>query len=148
MKRFLQRLRQRRVGVDVADQFLDGQIPLGQGELRQRLGDVGADQVRAEQLPVRAIGDDLGEPGRIAVAVGFSVGAEGELGHRDVAITRSGISAGLGFSQAETGDLGLAERHARHHRVVGHPQRWCTRNGFGGDDALGLRPHGRASAWR
>jgi hypothetical protein len=40
------------VGVDVADQFRDGQIPaLGQGELAQQLGDIGADQVRAEQLP-------------------------------------------------------------------------------------------------
>jgi hypothetical protein len=60
--------------------------------------------------------------------VGFSVGAEGEFGHRDVATTRGGISAGPGFGQPETGDLGLAERHARHHRVVVdvtalHPER-------------------------
>ena len=60
--------------------FLDGQIPaLGQGEPGQQLGDVGADQVCAEQLPVCAIGDDYGEPGGIAVAVGFSVGTEGDL---------------------------------------------------------------------
>jgi hypothetical protein len=62
--------------------------------------------------------------------VGFSVGAEGEFGHRDVATTRSGISAGLGLSLAETGDLGLAERHARRHRVVGRAQRWCAGGGF------------------
>jgi hypothetical protein len=63
VKRFLQRFRQCRVGVDVADQFLDGRIPaLGQGELGQQLGDVGADQVCAEQLPVCAIGDDLANP--------------------------------------------------------------------------------------
>ena len=111
VKRFLQCFRQCRVGVDIADQFLDGQIPaLGQGELGQQLGDVGADQVRAEQLSVRAISDDFGESGGITVAVGFSVGAKGELGHRDVAASRSGIGAGLGLGQAETGDLGLAER--------------------------------------
>ena len=51
------------MGVDVADQFLDGQIPaLGQGERGLQLGDVGTDQLPAEQLPVRAIGDDFGEP--------------------------------------------------------------------------------------
>ena len=79
---------------------------------------------------MRAIGDDFGESGGIAVAVGFSVGAEGEFSHRDVAATRSGISAGLGFGQAETGDLGLAERHARNHRVVGHPSPFVVPNKF------------------
>ena len=63
MKRFLQRFRQCRVGVDVADQFLDGQIPaLGQGELGQQLGDVGADQVRAEQLPCARSAMTLANP--------------------------------------------------------------------------------------
>jgi hypothetical protein len=124
VKRFLQRFRQRRVGVDVADQFLDGQIPaLGQGQLGQQLGDLGADQVRAEQLPVGRIGDDFGESGGIAVAVGFSVGAERELRNRDVAAAPYGIRAGLLFGQPEAGDLRLAERYSRHHRVIGHPQR-------------------------
>jgi hypothetical protein len=51
------------VGVDVADQFFDSQIPaLGQGEVGQQLGDVDADQVRAEQLPVRAIAMTLANP--------------------------------------------------------------------------------------
>jgi hypothetical protein len=73
MKGFLQRLGQRRVGVDVADQFFDGQIPaLGQGEFGQQFGDVGTNQVCSEQLSVRAVGDNLDESGRVAVAAGFS----------------------------------------------------------------------------
>jgi hypothetical protein len=54
---------------------------------------------------VRAIGDDLGEPGGIAVAVGFTVGAEGNLATR-CRYPRSGITAGLGLGQAELATWG------------------------------------------
>ena len=48
-------LAQRRVGVDVARHLVGGEVPLlGQGQLGQQLGDVGADQVGAEELAVLA----------------------------------------------------------------------------------------------
>ena len=76
----LQRLGQRRVGVDVAGQLVGGEVPLlRQRQLGQQLGDVGADQVSAEQLAVLLVGDQLDEAGRVAEAVRLAVGGEREL---------------------------------------------------------------------
>src|SRR6266545_6601722 len=66
----LHRLAQGGVGVYVAGQLLGGEVPLlGQGQLGQQLGDLGADQVAAEKLAVRGVADQLDEPGRVAEAV-------------------------------------------------------------------------------
>ena len=60
---------------------LDGEVPLlGQGQLGQQLGDVGADQVAAEQLAVLRVAEQLDEPDGVAEAVRFAVGHERELG--------------------------------------------------------------------
>ena len=76
----LDRLGQRRVGEDVAGDLVGGEVPLlGQGQRRQQLGDVGADQVGAEDLVVLRVGDDLDEADRLAEALRLAVGGEREL---------------------------------------------------------------------
>ena len=56
----LHRLRQGRVGVDVARELIGGEVPLlRQRQLGQQLGDVGADEVAAEQFQVLLVGDQL-----------------------------------------------------------------------------------------
>ena len=106
---------------------------LGQGQLGQQLGHVGTDQVAAEQLPVLRVAEQLDEPDRVAEAVRFSVGHEGELGDPHV----KALLAGLRLGPAEAGDLRLAVRCARHHHVV---QRHRLRAGdrLRRDDAHGL----------
>src|SRR3954471_20872437 len=58
--RLLQPLAERRVRVHVARQLGRGEIPpLRQRQLGQQLGDLGADEVPAEQLAVRLVSDQL-----------------------------------------------------------------------------------------
>src|SRR5690606_13660224 len=63
---FLDRLAERRVSVDVACHFVNGEVPLlRQRELGQQFGDVGADEVGAEQLAVLVIANDLHKATRL-----------------------------------------------------------------------------------
>ena len=65
----LDRLGQRRVGEDVAGHLVGGEVPLlRQRQRRQQLGDVGADQVGAEDLVVLRVRDDLHEADAVAEA--------------------------------------------------------------------------------
>ena len=75
MEAFLQRLRQRRVRVHIAGQFVGGQVPLlRQRQLGQQLRDVMSDQASAEQLAVLAVGDQLDEPAGVnPCALAFAV---------------------------------------------------------------------------
>ena len=57
---FLHGLREGRVGVNVAADFLSGEVEaLRQGQLRQQLGDIGADHVAADELAILAIRNEL-----------------------------------------------------------------------------------------
>ena len=52
----LDRLAQRGVGVHVAGDLVDPEVPqLGQGQFRQQFGDFGSDEVGAEQLAVGVV---------------------------------------------------------------------------------------------
>ena len=80
MEAFLQCLRQRRVGVHVAGQLGDREVPLlSQRELGQQLGHVVADQMAAEQLAVLAVRDQLDESAGVAEAVCLGVAVNGNL---------------------------------------------------------------------
>src|SRR4051794_33583547 len=71
----LQRLGQRRVGVHVARELGGREVPLlREGQLGQQLGDLGADQVPAEQLAVGLVGDELDEPAGLGEPLGLAVG--------------------------------------------------------------------------
>ena len=57
---FLHGLREGRVGVNVAADFLSGEVEaLRQGQLWQQLGNVGAHHVAADELAVLAVRDEL-----------------------------------------------------------------------------------------
>ncbi len=128
MEAFLQRLRQRRVDVDVAGQLSSGEVPLlRQGELGHQFRDIRPDQVRPEQFAVLAVGDHLDEAGRVGQPVRLPIGGERELGDLDVIP----LSLGLFLGEPEAGDLRLAERRARHHAVVAQRHRFRSADRLG-----------------
>src|SRR5690348_4033890 len=76
----LDRLGQRRVREHVASDLVGGEVPLlREGQRGQQLGDVGPDEVGADDLVVRRVGDDLDETDGVAEAHGLAVGGEREL---------------------------------------------------------------------
>jgi len=88
-------LGQRRVRVDAAGDLLGSQlVAVGQYELWQELRDLGADQVRAQDLTVALVGDDLDPPGPLVQAQGLAIGLEGETANRDVVATLPGLLLG------------------------------------------------------
>ncbi len=87
----------------------------------------------AQQLAVRAVAENLDEADRVGDALRLGVRGEGELRDLDVET----LLAGLRLGPAEAGDLRLAERGPRHHRVV-ELHRLGVGDRLGGDDALGL----------
>src|SRR5690606_37097706 len=134
--RLLDGLGQRRVRVHVARDLVDGEVPLlRERELGQELGRVGADEVAAEELAVRRVGDELDEPGRVAEAVRLAVRHEREGRDLDVVA----LVARLLLGETEARDLRLAERRARHHAVVAEREGLGAADGLGRDDALRLR---------
>src|SRR6478735_10531728 len=109
--------------------------PLAGGEpARDRqFGDFGSDQVRAEQLAVGVVAQELHEAGWITQTLCFAVRRERECGDLDV-VTEFPC---LGFRVAETGDLWLAARRPRDHRVV-QRHRFHAGDRLRSDDAHGL----------
>ena len=136
----LHRLRQGRVGEDVAGHLVGGEVPLlRQGQRGQQLGHLGPDQVGADDLVVLRVRDDLHEPDALGHAARLAVGRERELRHLDVVP----LLLGLGLGVAERRDLRLAERRPRDHVEV-DLQRLRARDRLGGDDTHrlgGVRQH-------
>ena len=121
--------------VHVAGDVLGGEVPhLREGQLGQELGDIGTDEVAADQLSVGGVGDDLHEADRMAEALRLAVGGVRELGHLDVVA----LVPRLGLGEPEGRDLRLAERGARHHTVVAQGLGLGAGHGLGGHDALRL----------
>ncbi len=89
--RFLQCLTERGVGVDVACQLVDREVPLlGQGQLGQQFRNVRSDEVPAEQFAVLLVGDQLDETGRVTETVCLAVGSEREV--RDLDVVASALA--------------------------------------------------------
>ncbi|GLP68833.1 hypothetical protein TUSST3_54560 [Streptomyces sp. TUS-ST3] len=103
---FLDRLAEGGVGVDVAGDLMDGEVPLlGQRQFGEQLGDVRAEEVSAYELAVLGVTDELHEAGRITQARSPGDRGERELRHLDVETLLPRLVLGV----AEAGDLRLAE---------------------------------------
>ena len=87
---------------DVADLQAGGH---GQGDHRDELGGVAADDRAAEHHAGGRVREDLHEPAGIAVDEGLGAGCEGHLGDTDLASHGEGV----GFGQTDVGDLRLGE---------------------------------------
>ena len=90
--------------------------------------------MRAEHLAVGVVAQELHEAGWITRTLCFAVCRERECGDLDV-VTEFPC---LGFREAEAGDLWLAERRPRDHRVV-QRHRFRAGDRLSGNDAHGLR---------
>ena len=92
-----------------------------------------ADDRGAQQLVVAGVGNDLDESRSVPHSPGLAVGGERELVDLDVVALVPGLLLGV----SERRDLWLAVGDARDHVVVDR-HGLGTRDGLGGDDALGL----------
>ena len=105
---FLHGLREGRVGVNVAADFLSGEVEaLRQGQLRQQLGYVGAHHVAADELAVLAVRDELDKTRGLIEASGLAVSGEREGSNLNVAVRE--LLLGSLFGVAEGSDLRVAE---------------------------------------
>ena len=133
MRGFAHGFRHRRMRVDGANQLFDGALgPQGQYCLGDQLGGARADDMDAEDLVVFLVGDDLHEAVEL---VGHARAAEHAEGERSDLHINAAVARGL-FGEADTADLGVAVRAARHMVVVDRPD-VLAGEPLGHQDALG-----------
>ena len=109
----------RRVGVNRRDQVLARRLePAGQRELGDELGGLVAHDVGAQDLAVRQAADDLREAFLMSRRDGLAVGLEVVLANLIILALLETLGDQRLLGEADAGDLRLAVRAARDHRVI------------------------------